>query len=76
MSEFFLELFSEEMPSSLQRNARENLLKKFCEFFSAPIPSKMELVFLTTRPSLPAGTAKTITIRPRPKPRLWPQRRM
>ncbi len=34
MSEFFLELFSEEMPSSLQRNARENLLKKFCEFFS------------------------------------------
>ena len=26
----------------------------------------MELAFLTTRPSFPAGTAKTITIRPRP----------
>ena len=25
MSEFFLELFSEEMPSSLQNNLRENL---------------------------------------------------
>ena len=34
MSEFFLELFSEEMPSNLQRNARENLLKNFCDFFS------------------------------------------
>tara|TARA_B100001093_G_scaffold2774_1_gene2844 strand:+ start:458 stop:2527 length:2070 start_codon:yes stop_codon:yes gene_type:complete len=27
MSEFFLELFSEEIPSSLQKNAREDLLK-------------------------------------------------
>jgi glycyl-tRNA synthetase beta chain len=29
MSEFFLELFSEEMPSSLQKNLREDLLKNF-----------------------------------------------
>ena len=33
MSEFFLELFSEEIPSSLQKNLRENLLKSFNEFF-------------------------------------------
>ena len=29
MSEFFLELFSEEIPSSLQKNLREDLLKSF-----------------------------------------------
>ena len=34
MSEFFLELFSEEIPSNLQKNLRENLLKSF------NIPSK------------------------------------
>ena len=33
MSEFFLELFSEEIPSNLQKNLRENLLKSFNEFF-------------------------------------------
>ena len=33
MSEFFLELFSEEIPSNLQKNLRENLLKSFDEFF-------------------------------------------
>ena len=27
MSEFFLELFSEEIPSNLQQNLREDLLK-------------------------------------------------
>ena len=32
MSEFFLELFSEELPVNLQKNAREALLQnfKFC----------------------------------------------
>ena len=29
MSEFFLELFSEEIPSSLQKNLREDLLVNF-----------------------------------------------
>ena len=34
MSEFFLELFSEEIPSSLQRNLRENLLDSFTKLFN------------------------------------------
>ena len=33
MSEFFLELFSEEVPANLQKNARETLLQNFIEFF-------------------------------------------
>ncbi len=33
MSEFFLELFSEEIPSGLQKNLRENLLQSFNDFF-------------------------------------------
>ena len=33
MSELFLELFSEEMPSGLQKNAREGILKLFTESF-------------------------------------------
>ena len=33
MSEFFLELFSEEMPSNLQKNARNNILQNFEDFF-------------------------------------------
>ena len=34
MSEFFLELFSEETPSSLQKNLRQDLLDNFEKFFS------------------------------------------
>ena len=34
MSELFLELFSEEMPSGLQKNARESILKLFIESFN------------------------------------------
>ena len=34
MSEFFLELFSEEIPSSLQKNLREKLLENFNKLFS------------------------------------------
>ena len=34
MSEFFLELFSEEIPSSLQKNLREDLLDNFNKFFN------------------------------------------
>ena len=33
MSEFFLELFSEEIPSSLQKNLREDLLESFNSLF-------------------------------------------
>ena len=33
MAEFFLELFSEEVPASLQKNARENILESFKKLF-------------------------------------------
>jgi len=33
MSEFFLELFSEEIPVNLQKNVREALLQNFEDFF-------------------------------------------
>ena len=33
MSEFFLELFSEEIPANLQKNARNSLLQNFKDFF-------------------------------------------
>ena len=33
MSQFFLELFSEEIPATLQKNARENILKLFKDNF-------------------------------------------
>ena len=33
MAEFFLELFSEEMPAGLQKNLREKLLEEFQKFF-------------------------------------------
>jgi len=33
MAEFFLELFSEEIPAILQKNARETLLQNFKDFF-------------------------------------------
>ena len=33
MSEFFLELFSEEIPAGLQRNSRNALLESFQKFF-------------------------------------------
>ena len=52
MSEFFLELFSEEIPSNLQKNLREDLLKKFNLLFSekfkiVPLLSKKIKVFLS-----------------------------
>ena len=34
MADFFLELFSEEIPAGLQKNLRENLLAEFQNFFS------------------------------------------
>tara|TARA_Y100000816_G_C26036338_1_gene542626 strand:+ start:109 stop:501 length:393 start_codon:yes stop_codon:yes gene_type:complete len=35
MSEFFLELFSEEIPSSLQKSLRRDLLDDFNKFFNS-----------------------------------------
>ena len=33
MAEFFIELFSEEIPARLQKNLREGLLDEFQKFF-------------------------------------------
>ena len=43
MSEFFLELFSEEIPSSLQKNLREDLLDSFNILFK----EKLILIHVT-----------------------------
>ncbi len=48
MSEFFLELFSEEIPAGLQKNLRENLLKSFNNFFEEKsIPFKRSFSYST-----------------------------
>ena len=48
MAEFFLELFSEEIPSGLQKNLREKLLEEFRNFFlKRSIKSKKSLSFST-----------------------------
>ena len=49
MSEFFLELFSEEIPVNLQKNAREALLQNFKDFFEKEniIFSRKSLCFST-----------------------------
>ena len=48
MSDFFLELFSEEIPSSLQKNLRENLLESFNKLFGEKsIPFKKSSSFST-----------------------------
>jgi len=39
MSEFFLELFSEEIPSSLQKNLRQDLLENFNKLFDEKLIS-------------------------------------
>ena len=56
MAEFFLELFSEEIPAGLQKNLREKLLDDFQKFFldksikskknfSLSTPNRLILVF-------------------------------
>ena len=48
MAEFFLELFSEEIPAGLQKNFREELLDKFQKIFSKwSIKSKKSFSFST-----------------------------
>ena len=44
MSEFFLELFSEEIPSSLQKNLREDLLDKFNNLFKKKYKLNVKLI--------------------------------
>ena len=49
MSEFFLELFSEEIPSKLQVNARKSLQENFKLFFEEnEIPIKGKLNVFST----------------------------
>ena len=48
MAEFFIELFSEEIPARLQKNLREELLGKFQKFFlDNQIKSKKNFSFST-----------------------------
>jgi len=48
MAEFFLELFSEEIPTGLQKNLRDNLLKNFQKLFlEKSIKSKKSFSFST-----------------------------
>jgi len=48
MAEFFLELFSEEIPADLQKNLREKLLEEFQKFFlEKSIKSKKNFSFST-----------------------------
>ena len=67
MAEFFLELFSEEMPAGLQKNLREKLLEEFQKFFldksikskknfSLSTPNRLVIVF--------EDLDKQITIKP------------
>ncbi len=68
MSEFFLELFSEEIPASLQKNSREKILEdfqilfekksiKFKKSYSLSSPNRLALVF--------EGLDRQIKIKPR-----------
>ena len=50
MAEFFLELFSEEVPASLQKNARENILESFKKLFEV---EKVITFWLEKTSSLP-----------------------
>ena len=45
MAEFFLELFSEEVPASLQKNARENILEIFKKLFDEKLSFKKSLSY-------------------------------
>ena len=68
MSEFFLELFSEEIPAGLQKNLREKILEDFKslfenknikskKFFSLSSPNRLVIVF--------DGLDKQIEIKPK-----------
>ncbi len=48
MAEFFLELFSEEIPAKLQRNLREKMLEEFQNFFSSKSINSIKNFSLST----------------------------
>ena len=48
MSEFFLELFSEEIPAQLQKNLREKLLDDFQNFFDKKLIKSKRSFSLST----------------------------
>ena len=48
MSEFFLELFSEEIPAGLQKNLREKLLKDFQNLFEKKLVKSKKSFSLST----------------------------
>jgi len=48
MSEFFLELFSEEIPAGLQKNLREKLLENFQNFFEKKLIKSKKSFSLST----------------------------
>ena len=51
MSEFFLELFSEEIPTNLQKTARETFLENFTKLFENYISVAKDLnINLNKRP--------------------------
>ena len=63
MSEFFLELFSEEIPANLQKNARNYLLQNFKDFFekkninfnnefSFSTPNRLLIIFEAIKPEI------------------------
>ena len=67
MAEFFLELFSEEIPAGLQKNLREKLLEKFQKFFSEKSINSKKSFSLSTPNRLIVvfeGLDKQIKIKP------------
>ena len=67
MSEFFLELFSEEIPAGLQKNLREKILEDFKHFFDEKL-IKSKKSFSLSSPNRVAivfeGLDKQIKIKP------------
>ena len=50
MSEFFLELFSEEIPAGLQKNLRDKILEDFRNLFEKKsIKSKKKFFIINTK---------------------------
>ena len=51
MAQFFLELFSEEIPSTLQKKAREVVLQNFKDFFNKENINYSEKCFAQSTPN-------------------------
>ena len=59
MSEFFLELFSEEIPATLQKRARDDLQKNFVDFLKKEEIKFKDNVSVLSTPNRLIITAKT-----------------